>query len=157
MSDTTDQYPQCRIIPARFLSPETTECLLNALVRAGGIRRLLVQGQRLPATVPYGPARGRPNPHTGRKKIRVGDQEFELQVATGMVVLELESTDALDGIRAACDRVLSRITYTIQQGRFLKTRPTLSDYAKYGPDVDERLLGLTDPGQKGGPVIIGLD
>ncbi|MGC9434513.1 MAG: methyl-coenzyme M reductase operon protein D [Methanomicrobiales archaeon] len=153
MTDT-NQYPQCRVVPARFLSPETTERLLNELVQVGGIRRLVVQGQRLPATVPYGPARGRPNPHTGRKMITVGGQEMELQVMPGMVVLELESEDALHGIREACDRVLSELTYTLQEGRYMKTQPTLSDYARYGPDADKVVLGLVDPKRKDAPIII---
>jgi len=153
MTDT-NQYPQCRVVPARFLNPDTAERLLNELVRAGGIRRLVVQGQGLPATVPYGPARGQPNPHAGRKTITVGGQEFELRVMPGTVILELDSEDALDGIREACDRVLSEITYTLQQGRFMKTRPTLSDYARYGPDAEETVLGLVDPKRKDAPIII---
>jgi len=36
----------------------------------------------------------------------------------------------------------------------MKTRPTVSDYAKYGPDADTKILGLVDPRKKAGPVII---
>jgi methyl-coenzyme M reductase subunit D len=149
-------YPQVRIVSARFLRPETAEKLLNRLVQVGGIRRMSINGPSLPATVPYGPARGQPNPHPDRKVIRVGDQDVQLEVQVGTIILELDDESYIPAIGEAVDEVFADKDFscTIQQGRFMKTRPTVSDYAKYGPDADTKILGLVDPRKKAGPVII---
>ncbi len=156
MGMTEAIYPQCRIVPARFLRPETVEKLLNRLVAVGGIRRMALNGPSLPATVPYGPAKGQPNPHPDRKVIRVGDQDVQLQVQVGTIVLELFDESYIPEIQEGCDEVFGgmKFSYTLQEGRFMKTKPTLSDYARYGPDADERVLGLVDPRRKEGPTII---
>lgn len=151
---TEATYPQCRIVPARFLNPETVESLLNRLLEVGGMRKLVLNGQRIPTTVPYGPARGQPNPHPMRRVIRVGDQDVELQVQVGTIVLELEDRSYIDGIRKACDEVFTKFPYSLSEGKFMKTQATVSDYAKYGPDADERILGTTDPKSRSGPLII---
>jgi methyl-coenzyme M reductase subunit D len=36
----------------------------------------------------------------------------------------------------------------------MKTEPTLVDYAKYGPEADRDMLGLTDPSSKVRPIIL---
>jgi methyl-coenzyme M reductase subunit D len=147
-------YPQVRVAPARLLNPETVEQLLNLLAAMEGIRRILLKGQSIPAVVPYGPARGAPNPHSMRQTITVLDEEVELRTHVGTIVMELESIEALPAIRAACDEVFTRFPYSIQEGRFMKTQATTSDYAKYGPNADELLLGLVDPKSRKGPVIL---
>lgn len=152
MTDT--EFPQIRIVPERMLFPPTVERLLNAICDTGMVRRLVLNGPRLPAEVPYGPARGTPNPHTGRRVIKVAGTDFELQVQVGAVVLELFNEQAIEAIRTACDAVFSEFSYQIQKGRFMKSQPTLTDYARYGPGVDKDLLGMTDPGKKGCPIIL---
>jgi methyl-coenzyme M reductase subunit D len=147
-------YPQCRIVPARFLNPETVEALLNRILEVGGIRKLILNGPRLPTTVPYGPARGQPNPHQMRRVIRAGDQDVELQVQVGTILIELEDRSFIEPIRKACDEVFTNFTYGFSEGKFMKTQATVSDYAKYGPDADEILLGTTDPKSRKGPLII---
>jgi methyl-coenzyme M reductase subunit D len=153
MTDAT--YPQVRIVTERLMYPETVERLLNIIAGTEGIRKILMNGPHLPTTVPYGPARGKPNPLAMKRQIRVGDQEVELQVQVGTVTLELENRDVIPAIRAACDLAFKDLmAYTIQEGRFMKSEPTLSDYAKYGPDADKMILGLVDPKSKSGPVIL---
>jgi methyl-coenzyme M reductase subunit D len=149
-------YPQCRIVPARFLKPDTAEELLNRLVQVGGILRLSINGPSIPATVPYGPARGKPNPHPDRKVIRVGDQDVQLQVQVGTIILELEDESYIQPIREAVDEVFAEKDFSciVQKGRFMKTQPTISDYAKYGPDAEKQVIGLVDPRKKEGPIII---
>lgn len=147
-------YPQVRIVPVRMLYPETAERLLNLIVESGGVRRMILNGPRLPAVIPYGPGRGLANPHTMRQKIAVGDQEIELQVQVGTILLELENRDVIPGIKAACDAVFTEIPYQIKEGRFMKTEPSLVDYAKYGPDVDKSIIGMSDYKSRSGPVII---
>jgi methyl-coenzyme M reductase subunit D len=84
-------------MPARFLYPETAEKLLNGICKMGVVRRLIINGPRLPPTVPEGPGRGLANPHPGRKTIHVGGEEFELHVQVGYIILELEKEKPIDG------------------------------------------------------------
>jgi len=151
---TDAKYPQCRIVPARFLKPETAERLLNGIVRVGGVRRIVVNGPRLPVTVPYGPARGKPNLHTDRKLIHIGDQDVELQVQAGMIIIEIMDDSCIPELRKVCDEVFTDLSYVLEEGRFMKASPSLTDYAKYGPDVDMEIIGLVDPGRNERPVII---
>lgn len=153
---TESQYPQCRIVPLRMLSPETAEKLLNQVVRVKGVRKVLINGPNLPKIVPYGPARGKPNPNTNRRVITVGGTDVELQVQAGTITLEVEDTSVIDEIRGLCDAFFSGLNFscTVQEGKFMKTEPTLSDYAKYGPNADKSLIGMVDPRKKEGPVII---
>jgi methyl-coenzyme M reductase subunit D len=151
---TEATFPQCRIITERLLNPETSERLLNKVVSVPGVRRMVLNGPRLPATIPYGPAKGLANPHPMRKTIKVGDQELELQVHVGTVLLELESRDVVPALQAAIEPVFTNFTFRIQEGRFMKTEPSLVDYCKYGPDADKEMLGLADPSSKSRPIIL---
>jgi methyl-coenzyme M reductase subunit D len=147
-------FPQVRVVPTRMLKPETAERLLNMLAGIAGIRRMMIHGPGLPKLVPYGPARGSPNPHSDRKAIRVADAEIALRVQVGMVILEGEDASAIEEIRSLCDAFFMKFPYQLQEGRFMKTAPTLVDYAKYGPDADTTLIGLADPRNGEGPVVI---
>jgi methyl-coenzyme M reductase subunit D len=151
---TNATFPQVRIVPLRMLKPETAERLLNMLAGVSGIRRIVIHGPGLPVTVPYGPARGSPNPHTDRRAIRVGDAEIALRVQAGEVILEVEDTSVIEEIRSLCDDFFTEFPYQLQEGRFMKTAPTLVDYAKYGPDADIAPIGLVDPKNRDDPVVI---
>jgi len=151
---TEATFPQCRIDSERLMNPETTEILLNKIVSVPGVRRLVLNGQRLPETIPYGPAKGQANPHPMRKTIHVGDQEIPLQVHVGTVLLELENRDVVPALKAAIEPVFTEFTFRIKEGRFMKTEPSLVDYCKYGPNADKSLLGLADPKSRSGPIII---
>lgn len=154
MTKATAEYPQVRIVPERLLFPATVERLLNAIIEAGGVRRMSLNGPRLPSTVPYGPARGIENPHYARRNIRVGDQDVQLEVQVGTVILELEDRNYIPKIKEACDGVFTEFSYNMKEGRFMKAQMTVTDYAKFGPNVDKDLLGLTEPGKKGRLTII---
>ena len=135
---------QVEILPQRYLIPATAQKLLNAIYENGGITRIMVHGPNLPRSVPYGPAKGTPIEENRDLIIEVGGQAFELAVKVGRVRLELESEKYLPGLRAACERALP-FTFQIKQGKFFHTRPTISDYAKFGEMEDKRILGLIDP------------
>ena len=152
MTDTT--FPQVRIAPERLLNPDTVERILNKIFCINGVRRMLLNGHQLPAIVPYGPAKGQPNPHEMRRVIKVGDQEIQLEIHVGTIILELENRDPIPELKAACDEVFTQFSYRLEEGRFMKTEASLVDYAKYGPDADKNLLGLSDPKSKSGPVIL---
>ncbi|MDE4907899.1 methyl-coenzyme M reductase operon protein D [Methanogenium marinum] len=155
MTEAVVDYPQCRITPLRMLKPDSAELLLNGIVEISGIRRMTINGPNLPRTVPYGPARGKPNPNSNRKFITVGGSEFELHVQVGTIILEVLDDEVIEKIRALCDRFFTKFPYQLQTGKkYMKTQPTVADYAKYGPNADLRMLGLTDPRNKEGPVII---
>ena len=151
---TEATFPQCRIVTARLLNPETTERLLNKIVSVAGVRRMVLNGPRLPVSITYGPAKGLANPHVMRKTIHVGDQEVDLQVHVGTVVLELESRDVIPALKAAIEPVFTNFSFYIQEGRYMKTEPSLVDYCKYGPNADKSILGLADPSSKTKPIII---
>jgi methyl-coenzyme M reductase subunit D len=151
---TEATFPQCRISTERLLNPETTERMLNRIIMVPGVRRMVLNGPRLPATIPYGPAKGLPNPHPMRKKIKVGDQELELQVHVGTVLLEIESRDVIPALKTAIEPIFTDFTFRVQEGRYMKTSPSLTDYCKYGPNADKSILGLADPSSKSRPIII---
>jgi len=152
MTDTT--YPQIRIVPARLLYPETTERLLNGICGIGKVRRMVLNGPRLPAEVPYGPARGMANPHEARKVIKVGGEDVLLEVQVGVIVLELPDEQSIQDIKEVCDSVFTEFSYQLQKGRYMKSIPTTTDYAKYGPEMEKELLGMADPRSKKCPIII---
>ncbi|WP_214019395.1 methyl-coenzyme M reductase operon protein D [Methanoculleus sp.] len=151
---TNAAFPQVRIVPIRMLKPRTAERLLNMLAGITGIRRMMIHGPGLPKIVPYGPARGSPNPHSDRRAIHVGDAEIALSLQVGEVILEVEDASVIEEIRSLCDGFFVKFPYRLQEGRFMKTAPTLVDYAKYGPDADTTLIGLADPRNGESPVII---
>ena len=151
---TEATFPQCRIVTERLLNPETTERLLNQIVSVPGVRRMVLNGPRLPATVTYGPAKGLANPHSMRKAIHVGDQELDLQVHVGTILLEIENRDIVPALQAAIEPVFTNFTFRIQEGRYMKTEPSLTDYCKYGPNADKEMLGLADSSSKSRPVIL---
>ena len=153
MQNTTG-YPQCRIVPMRMLSPDTTKRLLDQVVTVPGIRRILLNGQNLPLTVPYGPARGVKNPHSMRKTIKVADNEVDLHVQVGTITLEIEDRSVTEKVRAICDKFFVDFSCYVQEGRFMKSEPSLVDYAKYGPKADKDMIGLVDPKRKEKPSVI---
>lgn len=151
---TEQTYPQLRITPSRYLNPETSELLLNRIYEVGTVRRLILNGPNLPATVPYGPARGIPNENEYRRTITVCGQPYELHVHVGDILIELEDVSSISRIKDVCDEVFSgKFPYGFSQGTFMRSHFTVSDYAKYGRVDDMRILGMSDPKSKQRPVI----
>lgn len=138
---------QVEIIPQRYLMPDTTQKLLNAIYENGGLTRIMVQGPNLPRTVPYGPGRGAPIDENRDLLIEVAGQAFELKVKVGRVRLELEDEKYFNGLKEACERALP-FPVQIKRGKFFHTKQTLTDYAKFGEVEDSRILGLIDPKAK---------
>lgn len=114
----------------------------------------MLNGPGLPATVPYGPARGSANPNTNRRTIQVCGATFEMKIQTGTVTLEVEDEETIGAVKALCDEFFTMMPYRLQTGRFMKSSPTMVDYARYGPNADERVIGLSDPRKRDGPIII---
>jgi methyl-coenzyme M reductase subunit D len=78
----------------------------------------------------------------------------QLEVHVGTIILELENRDVIPAIKAACDLVFTEFPYQFQEGRYMKTEATLTDYAKYGPGADKDIIGMADPKSRSGPIII---
>jgi methyl-coenzyme M reductase subunit D len=149
MVTKSDTEPvQIEIFPQRFLKPDTAQRLLGEIYKSGGILRIMIQGPNLPKAVPYGPGKGIPIEEHMNMLLELGDQALELRVKVGRIWLELESEERIEGVKAACERMLP-CSFSIKKKQLFHTKPTVSDYAKYGSEVeDKRLLGLIDPKAK---------
>ena len=135
---------QIEIFTERLLNPETVEQLVTEFAKIEGITRLILHGPRIAPAVPEGPAKGIPNVHAARRHIQVGQQDVELGVQVGRVWLELEDEDIIEQVEEACRRILP-CGFQINRGLYMRTRPTQTDYAKWGIIRDTRVLGMTDP------------
>lgn len=149
MVATSNSDPlQYEIFPRRMLTPARAQELLNRLEKIEGVTRVLIQGPKLPLTVPYGPGRGAPVDHSDREIIRVSDQAIELQVKVGRIRLESEH-DVMEEIRTLCEELFP-FPFELKEGIFLRRKATVSDYVKYGPDElveDKSIYGMTDQSQ----------
>lgn len=147
---------QIRVFPKRLLQPATAEKVLNEIDQVSGVIRMLINGKNLPRKVTCGPGTGADVNHPDRKVIYVGGCAFELHIIVGEILVEVEDECAFEDVRAACERALP-FSFEFKRGHYIKRRPTLTDYGKYGFKSkederinleDERLLGLTDPNAK---------
>lgn len=124
------------IFPHRLLSADTTEKLLNDLEELEGVKRMVIQGQRLP--------QDKENPD--RRVITILGEEVDLQVKTGRVFMEIEEENIIDQVKAICEDNLP-FGYNIHVGTFIRKQKTVSDGLKYGEATDkipEEMVGLTD-------------
>jgi len=124
------------IFPHRLLSADTTEKLLNNLEELEGVKRMVIQGQRLPQT--------EENPD--RRVITILGEEVDLQVKAGRVLMEIEEEKIIEEVKTICDDTLP-FGYNIHVGTFIRKHKTVSDGLKYGEATDkipEEMVGLTD-------------
>jgi methyl-coenzyme M reductase subunit D len=125
------------IFPHRYLSADTTENLLKDLDGIEGVKRMVLQGQRLP------PAEGG---HPDRRIIILKGQEIDLQVKTGRVLMEIGEESVIDEVRDVCENHLP-FGFNINVGTYIRKQKTVSDTLKYGEtlgEVSDELVGLTD-------------
>jgi methyl-coenzyme M reductase subunit D len=139
---------EIEVFPHRYLKAETTEKFLNKVYALETTERIIIHGQPLPKTVYYGPAKGTPVKHTERKIINVGGVPVELTVMAGRFWITLKDDSELDELKEICEELFP-FGYNIKVGKFLKDRPTVTDYMKYGEkfvnEIDKKLIGITDP------------
>ena len=152
----TDKLKQVKIFPQRLLQPETAEKLLNELDQVKGVVRMLISGKNLPRKITCGPGTGKDVNHPDRIIIHVSGCAFELHVIVGEVLVEVEDESAVEELYKACERALP-FPFEMKRGYFIKSKPTLTDYGKYGFKSrtderinldDERILGMVDPHAK---------
>jgi methyl-coenzyme M reductase subunit D len=153
---SVDKPIQVKVFPSRLLQPETAEKILNEIDQVKGVIRMLLSGKNLPRKVISGPGTGTDVNHPDRRIIHVGGCAFELHIVVGEIIVEVEDESALEHVRQVCERVLP-FTFEFKRGHFIKRKPTLTDYGKYGFKSktdetinleDNRILGLTDPHAK---------
>jgi methyl-coenzyme M reductase subunit D len=122
--------PEVKIFTNRLLSADTTEKVLNALIKVKHIRQINICGESLPLTVKSGPHTGIPVDHPERKVIKFGENEIELTKLVGGFFVELKGESdvevAVEQIRKVCDKLIS-VGYSLEVGRYSKYRPTLTD------------------------------
>jgi len=124
------------IFPHRLLSSNTTERLLNDLEMVEGIKRIVLQGQRLPSE----------DINPERRKITIKGEEIDLQVKTGRVLMEIEDEEIIEEIRSVCDTNLP-FGFNVHVGTFIRKQKTVTDGIKYGDslkDISNEIVGLTD-------------
>jgi methyl-coenzyme M reductase subunit D len=124
------------IFPHRLLSSDTTERLLNDLEMVEGIKKIVIQGQRLPSE----------DINPERRKITIKGEEIDLQVKTGRVLMEIEDEEIIEEIRSVCDTNLP-FGFNVHVGTFIRKQKTVTDGIKYGDslkDISNEIVGLTD-------------
>ncbi len=124
------------IFPHRLLSADTTEKLLNGLDAVEGIKKIVIQGQRLPSE----------DVNRERRTIKIKGEEIDLQVQTGRVLMEIEDEEIIDEIRAVCEDNLP-FGFNIHVGTFIRKQKTVTDGIKYGDtlnEISDEMVGLTD-------------
>jgi methyl-coenzyme M reductase subunit D len=129
------------IFPHRLLNIDTAERLLNDLDEVDGIKRMIIQGPRLP------PVKDEDLNH---RKIVVKGEEVIIQVKPGRILIEIESEEVIDDIREVCENNIS-FGYNIHMGHFIRKQKTVTDQMKYGEKFDEipdEMVGLTDQNAK---------
>ncbi len=155
-ASVTDKPIQIRVFPHRLLLPGTAEKVLNEIDQVKGVIRMLINGKNLPRKVTCGPGTGADVNHPDRRIIYVGGCAFELHVIVGEIIVEVEDECAMEELRKACERALP-YAFDFKRGYFIKRKPTLTDYGRYGFKSkydesinldDERLLGMVDPHAK---------
>lgn len=124
------------IFPHRLLSADTTEKLLNSLEGVEGVKRMVIQGQRLPLD----------DNNPDRRVITIMGEEVDLQVKTGRVLMEIEEEEVIEQVKTVCEDLLP-FGYNIHIGTFIRKQKTVTDDMKYGEavnDIPDEMVGLTD-------------
>jgi methyl-coenzyme M reductase subunit D len=139
-----------KIIPNRYLKPNTAEKILNDLYGLEGQQRVLIHGPSIPLKVFYGPGKGHVVNHTDRKEINVKGHAVELRVMVGEIVITVDMSkfnEFMDGLEGVLEKHMP-CDYSLLVGIFTRTKSTISDYLKYGNNfenvIDDRYIGLVD-------------
>jgi len=143
---------QLEIFPSRLLTVETAQKLLNELNNISGITRMVVHGPNIPRNDPDDLLNGK---FEAKKHIlNILGEEVELTVQVGRVWVEVDDIGVKEKIRAVCEKTLP-FSFDINEGLYLRTKKTITDYVRKGGDVDDINLGLFDPKSRRTPSCCG--
>lgn len=134
---------QVEIFPDRLLNVETAQALLNELNKIRGITRMIVYGPRLPREDPENLLAGKHNIREP-KYLNIMGEKVELTVQVGRIFVEMDDPGVKEKIKEACRKVLP-FPFEINEGIFMRTQKTISDYVRKGGKVDDISVGLFDP------------
>jgi methyl-coenzyme M reductase subunit D len=134
---------QVEIFPDRLLNIETAQALLNELNKISGITRMVVHGPRLPSEDPEDLLAGKHNIREP-KYLKIMGEKVELTVQVGRIYVEMENPGIKEKIKEACRKVLP-FPFEINEGTYIRTQKTISDYVRKGGKVDDISVGLFDP------------
>ena len=115
-----------KIIPNRYLKPDTTEKLLNSIYNLEGHQRVLIHGPSIPLKVFYGPGKGHVVNHTDRKVINVKGNDLELRVMVGEIVITVDMSKFnafMEDLECILDEFIP-CDYSILVGIFTRTKCT---------------------------------
>ncbi len=136
---------QLEIFPTRLLTVETAQKLLDELNKVSGITRMVVFGPTIPRDDPKDLLEGK---FEGKKKyLNILGEQVELAVQVGRIWVEVEDISVKDKIREACEKTLP-FSFDINEGLYIRTRKTITDYVRKGGNVDDISLGMFDPKSK---------
>lgn len=143
---------QLEIFPARLLTVETAQKLLNELNKISGITRMVVHGPNIPKNDPNELLDGK---FEAKKHfLNILGEEVELTVQVGRIWVEVDDVSAKEKIREACEKTLP-FSFDINEGLYLRTRKTITDYVRKGGNVDDTSLGMFDPKSRRTPSCCG--
>jgi methyl-coenzyme M reductase subunit D len=134
---------QVEIFPDRLLNIETAQALLNELNRISGITRMIVYGPRLPNEDPENLLAGKHNVREP-KYLDIMGEKVHLTVQVGRVYVEMEDPSIKEKIKEACRKTLPS-PFEINEGIYIRTQKTISDYVRKDGKVDDISVGLFDP------------
>jgi methyl-coenzyme M reductase subunit D len=137
---------QIEIFPNRLLNIETAQALLNELNKIGGITRMVVYGPSLPKDNPEDLLDGKFNVRE-KKYIDIMGEKVELTVQVGRIFVEIENPGVKEKITEACRKALP-FPFEINEGLYIRTQKTLTDYVRKGGKVDDISVGMFDPKAK---------
>lgn len=141
-----EKIMQVEVFPERLLGFDTARKLIEHLNEVEGINRIVIHGPRLPAENPDDLLNGKFG--TPEKRfLYIKGEEVELTTQVGRIWIELEDIHVKEKVREACEKALP-FSFELYEGLYLRRKKTVSDYARRGPDADDRTLGMFDPKDK---------
>jgi len=141
-----NRLSQVEIFPDRLLNIETAQALLNELNTIRGITRMVVYGPGLPKDKPEDLLDGKFNVRE-KKFLDIMGEKVELTVQVGRIFVEMDSPAVKEKIAEACRKALP-FKFEINDGLYIRTQKTITDYVRKGGNVDDITVGLFDPKAK---------
>ncbi len=154
---SSDDYPQARIVPIRMLQPDNAEKFLDGLSNIPGIRRVLVHGPGYMKESPKSPRECCTIETPAATRVMISDQNMDMHVLMGDVIIEAIDEHAINTVAQYCEDFFEDFAFQILVGKFMKTKPSLSDYISHHPIQDPYFIGLSDNRPFIEPTIIRQD
>lgn len=126
----SENNEEIEIFPNRLLSLATLEKILNKISKIEEVISVTLQGQRLPKEEATCACEAENQVES--RKILVQNQEIEIHIMTGRIILEVPSQETekvIKKIKKISDQLFP-FGYSIRVGKFLKRNVSLADYKR---------------------------